>query len=135
MKRLLLIALLAAPLAVFGDDALRNCSIKSHMITPKSDLKAMAKVSEGTAKSAALAHAGPGASIVKGGLESDDGCLVYSYHVKKAGVEGQTEVFVDAGNGIVLAEEKEGAIRTALEKPIDKTKELAKRAKDEVTGK
>jgi hypothetical protein len=67
-------------------------------------------------------------------METEDGCLVYSYHVAKSD-KSSTEVFVDAGNGKVLGTESEGRIRTAMEKPIDKTKAIAGDVKEEVTGK
>ena len=71
---------------------------------------------------------------MKGGIETEDGCLVYSYHVKDPAKKGQTEVFVDAGNGKVLKQEMEGSVRAAAEKPIDKTKEVAATVKEKVTG-
>jgi len=135
MKRLILITLLAAPLAAFSaDDAYKSCSTKASMTSSKAELTAMAKVKEADARKTALATAGSGASITKGGLETEEGCLVYSFHVKSAAEKGQTEVIVDAGNGSVLERSKEGALRTALEKPIDKTKELATKAKDKLTS-
>jgi hypothetical protein len=78
--------------------------------------------------------AAKGSTVTKGGIETEEGCLVYSYHVKDASGKGATEVFVDAGNGKVLKTEKESALRTALEKPVDKTKELAGAAKEKTTG-
>ena len=36
-----------------------------------------------------------------GGIETEDGCLVYSYHVAHAGDKGQTEVLVDAGKRLI----------------------------------
>jgi hypothetical protein len=135
MKRLILIALLTAPLAAFSaDDAYKSCSTKASMTSSKADLAAMARVKEADARKTALGTAGSGASITKGGLETEEGCLVYSFHVKSANEKGQTEVIVDAGNGKVLERGKEGALRTALEKPIDKTKELATKAKDKVSS-
>jgi hypothetical protein len=135
MKRLILIALLSAPLAAFSaDDAFKGCSTKASMGSSKADLAAMAKVKEADARKTALAGAGSGASITKGGLETEKGCLVYSFHVKSPSEKGQTEVIVDAGNGKVLERDKEGALRAALEKPIDKTKELATKAKDKVSS-
>ena len=81
---------------------------------------------------AAAGLTGKGATIVKGGIETEDGCLVYSYHVKDPAVKGQAEVFVDAGNGKVLKVEKEGTVREGAEKVVDKTKEVAVKAKDKV---
>ena len=132
MKRLLLVALLATPLVVSAGIA-GDCSIKASKLTPKTDLMALAKVSPEQAKAAALRDTG-GSSIVKGGIETEDGCLVYSYHVKAKDTKGQTEVLVDAGNGRILQREQESATRAALEKPVDKTKELAGEAKEKITG-
>jgi uncharacterized membrane protein YkoI len=133
MKRLIIAALLAAPLAVSAAGEFKDCSTKASKTTKKSELQALAKVKPDEARKAAMTAAG-GTTVVKGGLETEDGCLVYSYHVKDASGKGQTEVFVDAGNGKVLKTEKEGAVRAALEKPVDKTKELAGAAKEKTTG-
>ena len=108
--------------------------MKASKMTKKADLMAMAKVKSDEAKKIAL-DTTKGSSIVKGGIETEDGCLVYSYHVKNASGKGQTEVFIDAGNGKVLKTEKEGALRAAVEKPVDKVKEVAGAAKEKVTGK
>jgi len=138
MKRLIIAAALAMPLAAFaavpGSSAFKDCSMKAKKTTPKAELLKTATVKVDEAKKIALGTAGPGAKIVKGGIETEDGCLVYSYHVKDPAVKGQKEVFVDAGNGKVLKQEMEGAMRAALEKPVDKTKELAAKAKEKVTG-
>lgn len=137
MKSLLLAMLVSAPFAAsaatgtFKD----TCSMKASKTSKKADLVAMATVKPEEAKKIALEAAG-GNKVVKGGIETEDGCLVYSYHVKSdaRGDKGQTEVFVDAGNGKVLGQEKEGAFRAAMEKPVDKTKEIAGRTKEVVTG-
>jgi hypothetical protein len=140
MKRIILAALVAAvpfaASAIGPDKAFKDCSTKGEKmrLTKKAELLKMAKVKEGEAKKAALGTAGAGATIVKGGIEVESDCLVYSYHVKDPAVKGQTEVFVDAGTGAILKQEKEGALRTALEKPVDKTKEVAGKAKEKITG-
>jgi uncharacterized membrane protein YkoI len=134
MKRLIIAALLAAPFAVSANGAFKDCSTKASKMTKKADLQGMAKVKSDEAKKIAL-DTTKGSSIVKGGIETEDGCLVYSYHVKDASGKGQTEVFIDAGNGKVLKTEKEGALRAAVEKPVDKVKEVAGAAKEKVTGK
>ena len=136
MKSMLLALLVSAPFAVsaatgtFKD----TCSMKASKTTKKSELMALAKIKSDEAKKIAMDAVG-GGSIVKGGIETEDGCLIYSYHVKGGAKEkGQTEVFVDAGDGKVLGTEKEGQFRAALEKPVDKTKELAGKTKEAVTG-
>ena len=135
MKRLIMAVLVALPFAASAatGDFKGKCSMKADKLTKKAELEKMAKVKPDEAKKIALGNA-PGASIVKGGIETEDGCLVYSYHVKDASGSGQTEVFVDAGNGMILKTEKEGALRAAAEKPVDKTKEIAGRTKEKVTG-
>jgi len=138
MKLTLLAAALAVPFALHAappaSSAFKDCSMKAAKITPKATLLKTATVKEAEAKRIALGTAGAGAKIVKGGIEAEDNCLVYSYHVKDPAKSGQTEVFVDAGNGNVLKQEQEGALRTMAEKPVDKTKEVAARAKERVTG-
>jgi hypothetical protein len=139
MKRIILAALLAAPFALSAagpDAAFKDCSTKGEKmrITKKAELLKMAKVKEADAKKAALGTAGSGATIVKGGIEVESDCLVYSYHVKDPAKKGQTEVFVDAGTGAILKQEHESAVRAAMEKPVDKTKELAGKAKEKMTG-
>lgn len=135
MKSILLAVLVSAPFAVsaatgtFAD----QCSTKASKMTKKTELMAMAKIKPEEAKKIALGAA-KATKVVKGGIETEDGCLIYSYHVKSDGDKAQTEVFVDAGDGKVLGQEKEGAVRTAMEKPIDKTKEIAGKTKEKVTG-
>ena len=136
MKRILLATLLAAPVAVFAatGDLKGTCSMKAEKTAKKADLLAMATVKEAEAKKIAMDEV-KGKKITKGGIETEDGCLVYSYHVAHAGDKGQTEVLVDAGNGKVLKAEKEGALRRALEKPVDLGKQAAGTTKEVVTGK
>ena len=138
MKRLMLLTALAVPFALHAappaSSAFNDCSMKASKMTPKKELLKTATVKQAEAKKIALSTAGTGSKIVKGGIETEDGCLVYSYHVKDPAKSGQTEVFVDAGNGKVLKQEQEGATRAAAEKPIDKTKEVAATVKEKVTG-
>lgn len=135
MKKIILAVALAMPFAAFAADGdLKDkCSIKASKMTKKADLMKLAKVSDADARKAAMGDM-KDAKVTKGGIETEDGCLIYSFHVQQANVKGQTEVFVDAGTGTVLKTEKEGALRTALEKPVDKTKELAGKTKEKVTG-
>jgi uncharacterized membrane protein YkoI len=100
-----------------------DCSIKASKTTKKADMPGMAKVSVDDAKKTALgAVNASGAAITKGGLEVEDGCLVYSYDVKIPGKNGIEEVIVDAGSGKVLKTEHEGSVKEALEKTVDTMK-------------
>ena len=138
MKLPILVAAFAIPFSLHAafpaSSAFKDCSMKAAKTTPKATLLKTATVKQAEAKRIALSTAGTGAKIVKGGIETEDGCLVYSYHVKDPAKSGQTEVFIDAGNGNVLKQEQEGALRAAAEKPVDKTKEVAARVKEKVTG-
>ena len=138
MRSLVIAVAMAFPFAVQAappsSAAFKDCSTKASKMTPKKDLLATAPIKEAEAKRIALESAGPGAKIVKGGIETEDGCLVYSYHLKDPAKKGQTEVFVDAGNGKILKQEMEGSVRAAAEKPVDKTKEVAATVKEKVTG-
>ena len=137
MKRFILAALVAAPFAAYAvgpSSSFKDCTMKGDRMAKKADLMKQAKVSEADAKKTALGTKGDGATIVKGGIEVESGCLVYSYHVKAKGAKDQTEVFVDAGNGAILKQEHESAMRAAAEKPVDKTKEVAGKTKEKVTG-
>lgn len=138
MRTLVIAVAMAFPFAVSAappaSAAFKDCSTKASKTTPKKDLLATAPIKEAEAKRIALESAGPGSKILKGGIETEDGCLVYSYHVKDPAKKGQTEVFVDAGNGKILKQEMEGSVRGAAEKPIDKTKEVAATVKEKVTG-
>lgn len=134
MKRLLMAVLVALPLAASAvGPTFKDCTTKADKITKKAELEKMAKIKPAEAKKIAMAE-GKGGAIVKGGIETENGCLVYAYHVKNPTGKGQTEVFVDAGDGHILKTENEGALRTAAEKPVDKTKELAGKTKEAVTG-
>ena len=138
MRSLVIAVALAFPFAVNAalpaSAAFKDCSMKASKMTPKKELLKTASIKEAEAKRIALDSAGPGSKIVKGGIETEDGCLVYSYHVKDPAKKGQTEVFVDAGNGKILKQEMEGSVRAAAEKPVDKTKEVAATVKEKVTG-
>lgn len=100
-----------------------DCSIKASKMIKKADMPGMAKVSVEDAKKSALgAVNASGSAITKGGLEVEDGCLVYSYDVKIPGKNGIEEVIVDAGSGKVLKTEHEGSVKEALEKSVDTMK-------------
>src|SRR5678816_3255304 len=82
MKQFLLAVLLAAPLAAMaaGGDLKGTCSMKAEKTAKKASLLKMAKIKEAEAKKIALSEV-KGTKNTKGGIETEDGCLVYSYHV------------------------------------------------------
>jgi hypothetical protein len=142
MKRILLAIALAVPFvaAAASDDL--NCSIKAKKLTSKAELTAMAKVSDADARKAALDKIGAsGATITKGGIESEDGCLLYSFDVKTPGKKGIDEVIVDAGTGTILKVDHEskvadvaGKAKQKMVSAKDKVVEESKELKDKVTG-
>jgi hypothetical protein len=132
MKRILVALALSLPLVAAGADM--NCSVKAKKTMKKADLPAMAKVKDDAARKAALDKIGGGSTIAKGGLEVEDGCLVYTYDVKVPGKSGYEEVFVDAGTGAVLKVDHESEAKEKLEKGGDKVKDVARNVKDKVKG-
>ena len=102
----------------------------------------MAMVSDADARKAAIDKIGAsGAMITKGGIESEDGCLIYSFDVKTPGKKGIDEVIVDAGTGTILKVDHEGVVgevagkaKQKLVSAKDKVKEESKELKDKVTG-
>ena len=83
-----------------------KASIRPQGEVKSTDLPALAKVSFQQALTAALA-ATPG-SVIKAELEVEDGNLMYSFEI--VGPDKKiTEVEIDAGNGKVLAIDKDDA--------------------------
>jgi uncharacterized membrane protein YkoI len=87
----------------------------------KPGLLAKAKVTDATARQAALAKV-PGGSIVQAEIEEEKGKLIYSYDVKVTGAEGIQEVAVDARTGAILSIEHESAADEAKEEAADAKK-------------
>ena len=134
MKRIFIIALAAAfPLAAAADKL--DCSIKAKKLATTTEKKAMAKVAEAEARKTALdSLKTAGASVAKGELEVEDGCLVYSYDIKVPGKSGAEEVLVDAGNGKVLSTKHESAAKEAAEKAGDKAKAVTDKVREKAAG-
>jgi uncharacterized membrane protein YkoI len=117
MKRFIAIIVLLIPLAASAKDL--ACSVKAKRLD--ADSRALAKVNEGDARKTALEKINAaGATISSGGLEIEDGCLLYTYDVKVPGRAGVEEVIIDAGTGTVLAVEHESAAKEAAEKAADR---------------
>jgi Peptidase propeptide and YPEB domain len=99
-----------------------HCTIHPKKGASKAELKSLAKVSEEDARKTALASLkDPSKGTVKEAeLESEHGCLVYSFDIQVAGANGIQEVQVDAGDGKVLSSEHESPKAEAAEKAKDK---------------
>ena len=99
------LALVAASGLALADNM--PCSIHPPKGTSKSDLAAMAKITQTDAEKSALASVGAqsGAGAVKETeLEVEDGCLIYEVKVKGSDAKVR-EIMVDAGDGKVLGDD------------------------------
>ena len=117
MKTPLFVIGLAIPMIACAADL--PCSIKATRLD--ADTRAMVKVPEAAARKTALAEVkSVGASVSGGGLEVEDGCLLYTYDIKIPGRSGVQEIVIDAGSGKVLKVEHESAAKEAAEKALDR---------------
>jgi uncharacterized membrane protein YkoI len=140
MRQIILAVALSVAFAAAAADL--NCSVKAKKTATKAEMSTMAKVQGDAAKKAAIDKINvKGSTVTKGGLEVEEGCLVYSYDIKVPGKSGVEEVIVDAGTGAVLKVEHESAVKETAEKAGGKVKEVAsdvkasaKETKDSVTG-
>jgi len=114
-KSIFLLALALPAIAAAKD---LGCSIKATQFDAKT--QALAKVTEPDARKTALGAVGAaGASVASGGLEVEEGCLLYTYDIKVPKRKGVEEIVIDAGTGKVLAVQHESAAKEAAEKLFD----------------
>ena len=78
-------------------------------------LESEAKISRADAERIALEKA-PGGTVKEGEFEKEDGKLVWSFDISRAGTKDITEVQVDAKSGAVVAVENESEEDEANEK-------------------
>ena len=96
------------------------CSIHSKKGVSDADLPALAKVMREDAESTALKAVNVSSATVSSGeLETEGGCLIYSFDIQIPGKKSIVEVTVDAGTGKVLAQKHEGPRAQAAEKAAD----------------
>lgn len=112
------LVLIAAPCAqaAMKESSLR-CSIRSKEGTSMSDLQALVRVSQVRARGTALASLNTmsPATVTKGELEVERGCLVYSFDIQISGRPGIEELIVDPGTGELLEHSHEDATQEAAE--------------------
>ena len=99
----------------------------------EAELQKLAKVTKEDAQKTALAAVkakDADKKITEGGLEVENGYLIYSFDVKVKGKKGIQEIIVDAGSGKVLRQAHESDAAEAKEK-----KEGAKEKKSEAKAK
>ena len=102
-------------------------------VTEKSEqakLEANAKIPRADAEKIALAKA-PGGTIKEGGIEEENGKLIYSFDIAVPGTKDITEVQVDAKNGEVVSVAKETPAQQAEEKKADAKEKKGKKNKGE----
>jgi uncharacterized membrane protein YkoI len=124
MKKLLAVALLVAMVPVANAATTTTTTKKHHHST--------AKVSEETARAAALAQI-PNGKVESHELEKEHGKLVYSFDIKAPGKSGVEEVNVDAMTGKVLNSHHETASGEKKEMAKEKQKVEQKAAQPEST--
>jgi hypothetical protein len=95
--------------ATWPASAAERCSIHPAKGLSGSQLAALAQVSQTEAEKTAVAKIGgkENVSVAAAELESEHGCLIWSFDLRIAGKSGVQEVHVDAGNGHVLSVEHE----------------------------
>jgi uncharacterized membrane protein YkoI len=96
------ICVLAAALPA---SAAERCSIHPAKGMSDSQLAALAQVTRAEAEKTAVAKIGgkENVSIVGAELESENGCLIWTFDLRVAGKSGVQEVHIDAGNGNILS--------------------------------
>jgi uncharacterized membrane protein YkoI len=95
--------------AALPASAAERCSIHPAKGMSDHQLAALAQVSQAEAEKTALAKIGgnENVSVASAELESEHGCLIWTFDLRIAGKSGVQEVHIDAGNGNVLAVEHE----------------------------
>jgi uncharacterized membrane protein YkoI len=95
--------------ATMSASAAERCSIHPAKGVSGKQLTALAQVSQAEAERTAVAKidGNEKVSVVAAELESEHGCLIWSFDLRIAGKSGVQEVHIDAGNGNVLSVEHE----------------------------
>jgi hypothetical protein len=117
MNRLALVLLLVS----FSVSAKQlPCVIHPSQDTPASALSGLAKISHADAEKAALARINASSrEVVDGELEIEQGCLLYSFDIRRSGKTGIDEIWVDAGTGKILSHKLESPKQEAAEQAKD----------------
>lgn len=126
MNKFLLVIALLAP---FGASAAQQpCSIHPKAGIADADLPALAKVTQADAQSTALKAVNVAAAAVSSSeLESEGGCLIYTFDIKLPGKTSIVEVAIDAGTGKLLSKVSEGPKAQAAEVAADLAAAKAKK--------
>lgn len=96
------------------------CSIHPTAGIADADLPALAKVTMAAAERTALKTVNvPAAKVASSELESEGGCLIYTFDIKVPGKASVVEVAIDAGTGKLLSKKSEGPRAQAAEAAAD----------------
>ena len=114
MRLHLVLGTLAA-LVVSSAAGATDCSIRPAKGSTNAQLTSLAKVTQADAEKLALARVKSPATVAGAELESEHGCLLWSFDLAVTGKPGIREVQIDAGNGKVLSVRHESAKHEAAE--------------------
>lgn len=97
------------------------CSVRPATPVIAGELRKLAKISQPDAEQIARSalKTTRAISLVSAELELERGCLVWSFDLKVSSRQGVREVWVDAGDGRVLASRYESARQEAEEQKAD----------------
>lgn len=121
IRSMLLIPLLTLCLPATPRAAPMQCSVRPATAVSAAELRKLAKISQPDAERIAKAalKTTRAISLVSAELELERGCLVWSFDLKVSSRQGVREVWVDAGDGRVLASRYETARKEAEEQKAD----------------
>ena len=126
MNKVLLVVALQASFGVSAANL--PCSIHPKAGIADADLPALARVTQADAESTALKAVNvAAASVSSSELESERGCLIYTFDIKLPGKTSIVEVAVDAGTGKLLSKVSEGPKAQATEAAADRAAAKAKK--------
>jgi hypothetical protein len=121
MRSMLLSLLLSLCLPATPEAAPMLCSVRPATPVSAGELRKLAKISQPDAEQIARSalKTTRAISLVSAELELERGCLVWSFDLKVSSRQGVREVWVDAGDGRVLASRYESARQEAEEQKAD----------------
>jgi hypothetical protein len=110
-------------LMVTSSSATERCSIHPPQQASPSQLAALAKISRRDAERAAIAalHSHGAVTVSSAELESEHGCLIWSFDLKQHGETGIEEVQIDAGDAALISVKHETVRQERVEAARDGT--------------
>ena len=106
--------------AIAASAASLPCSIHPKAGMADAELSALAKVTKAAAETTALKAVNVAVATVESSeLESEGGCLIYTFDIKVPGKTSVVEIAIDAGTGKLLSKKSEGPKAQAAEAAAD----------------